>query len=544
MARATTYCLLITWLAIAREAEAKQEIVMQKEGVTLSHKGLALHSTTDIYIALKTHLATDHLLPSSSKCEGWTKIREQIKEKEDEFFKEIEEMIPCHFKVLNDSLSCKGESRVKRGFLSSLLGLGIGTLGLFNFIDNHKITGAIDSLKLHDQELTQELFKLKDDLSKEHKILRNVILQVKYVSQGLHTEITKLFCEWISETRQINSLINSYLAKSKIKNMITDILMNRLSIDILNPTQVHKIVKSHPLLLSSIYAWDIGLFFTLAKTFLFKIDFRNRIIDIIITVPMLKYNSVASIYQIHNLGVIFGEQYAKFQLPNLAYIGEREILEMEENSCEFNNFVFICRTKFFKPSSKAKCLAEIYFNQTTNSCRIDTNKSTNKYEYIYTENGLIFTSTVPFYMTYRNSDGLLHTIRKQNTINSSIFLQYSEFENVIVDNAVLPTEIKATTEVKFLQLKVHENFVQKAMNDSILQFNRLVKQIDDSKISSNRIKIQEIHPYFSVSSLVMLIGLIIGIIIYWYYYWRKIIQKIESLEIKLENMQPDDVRSE
>ena len=534
--KAGLYIIVFMLLALIKTG-TQQELVFQKEGIALARKGLALHSTTDIYIALKTHLATEHILPSKSDCADWTQVRSHIQDMEDKFFEELEQVIPCHFKVINNSLSCKHESRVKRGFFGSLFGIGLAAIGIFDVMRNHKIASSIDSLKRHERELNDELFNLKAQMSQETKILKGVVLKVRNIFQGLHSEIISTYCKWITESRKVNSLINAYLARNQIKELLADIFTNKLSAEILNPIELHKIIKEHALLKTSAYGSDIGLFYTLAQTFLYKIDFQNRILDIVISVPLIESNAIANIYEIHNLGILIGNQYAKFSLPKLVYIGENEAMEVEETKCQFHFLLYICKRQSFRPSPQAKCLEELYFNRTSNVCQLNAVKTLDTHKYRYTENGLMLTTTKPFYITYRNKDGIMYTRQSQSTENSSRFIRYIDFDHILIENTILQTEIKINTEVKFLELKSHENFVAKVMNESVVNFNELIKEIDQVRINNKKLKLEDTSTYFSMVSLILLSALVTGIITFWNLYWRKLVKRIECLENSLGNSQ-------
>jgi hypothetical protein len=321
--------MVLSW-HVSHAYAQEDEILYKEGGIVLSHKGIAFHTTTDIYVALKTHLATEHILPSRDDCEGWTKIRALIKNLENEFFQNLEQIVPCHFQVINSSLSCNKETRQRRALFSTLLGIGVGGFSLYEMFQNHNLAASVNAIKEHEQELNAELFKIKQDVNRQIKITRSVVLQVKEMFIGLHSQLIRSFCHWSNESRKINSLINSYIARSQIKEMLTDIFMNKLTAEILNPLDAHKVISNHSLLQHSLYTFDLGLLYTLAKTFLYKINFQTRVMDIIIRIPLLKHNAIANIYEINNLGIIFGNQHAKLKLPKLAYVTKKEILEVEK----------------------------------------------------------------------------------------------------------------------------------------------------------------------------------------------------------------------
>jgi hypothetical protein len=149
---------------------------------------------------------------------------------------------------------------------------------------------------------------------------------------------------------------------------------------------------------------------------------------------------------------------------------------------------------------------------------------------------MLLSTTVPFYVTHKSRDGLLHTTLKPNTTNSSLFIHYQEFDHVILENIVLPTKTQITTNIQHMTFTSEEEFTDKAVNASLLKFSKLVQQLDDIKTTNANLKMEDIHQYISIVPIFLLISLIIIVLLFIRFYWLKAMDRMQKLENRIATM--------
>ena len=134
------------------------EIILPQFGTILTNKGIAVNSHTDVFIAVRSNLNLETSYPSKENCIEWNTIRTEIKNAEKQFFRNIEDTIPCHFKIsATQTISCANNTRSKRNIFSFLLGLGSFGLGIANMVQQHRLASSVEQLRQHENLLTSEL---------------------------------------------------------------------------------------------------------------------------------------------------------------------------------------------------------------------------------------------------------------------------------------------------------------------------------------------------------------------------------------------------
>jgi hypothetical protein len=479
---------------------------------------------------MRLHLAFDSLYPSSSKCTAWNQTRKLLQTRQSEFLSTLRDSIPCHFLSHKGSITCSSNQRQKRSLFFSLLGLASGGLSLYNLYAQQKIQHAVSLLQSQHDALNSEIRSIKDVQLQQTKLINNVIVSVKHAISDIRSDLIKEFCEWYNHTRQIVSFLNFALAERITLSIFEHILTNRLTHDILDSTHALHIIRSHPLLTQTTFNSDLGLFYTLTKTYFISFDPDESNLNLMLQIPLIHAYDLLPLYSITNLGFLLNSTHVSFDLPSQVYFSNDHFIETSSEHCRWLSFLTICEPKTQVFTHKSKCATSLLIHNNTSPCHLNTRTSNTPYIFAYSPTGLFLSSLQSFHIIQQVTNSLSKSTLHGPTQNSSIFFHYEDFDTIIIGDTTLPSRLAINyttsfhpinfdiTEIKF---SVPHNW-SRLMNDVE---NLMTKQ---SQTSLSFLPTIHSHPIISIPYIFLAISLLLFIVNL--YFLRQFHARLQSLE--------------
>lgn len=312
---------------------------------------------------------------------------------------------------------------------------------------------------------------------------------------------------------------------------MSHISTNKLSPQILAENHALKLVSEHELLRDTIYKYDLGLLYTVSKTFLVSFNFQTRNVDLLLQVPLIKTNSMSTLLEVINFGFLYHKVQTTISLPRFVFTSGNEFLEIEEQFCSFENYLYVCKPHSFRNSQQASCITELIYNHTFSTCQLQTFDSNTNYIYRYTDTGLLLSSLVPFHRTYKSETGISHSKPYENTNNASLFFHYNEFEHIIFKDMILPSKMQIQTATHHLVLNNTELLPILVENSTIRQLDKLTEQLNSIKMQGKQIQPLEFDiSYTNIFIIIFVVILFLVIAITLGYVFYVTSKRIKILE--------------
>jgi len=240
---------------------------------------------------------------------------------------------------------------------------------------------------------------------------------------------------------------------------------------------------------------------------------------------------MSTLLEVVNLGLLSHKVQTTISLPRFVFTSGNEFLEIEEQFCSFENYLYVCKPHSFRNSQQTGCITELIYNHRFSTCQLQTFDSNAKYIYRYTDTGLLLSSLVPLHRTYRSETGISHSKPYENTNNTSLLFHYDEFEHIIFKDMILPSKMQIQTGTHHLVLNNTQLLPTLVENSTIRQLDKLTAQLNSIKIQGKRLQPLEFHlSYTNIFIIITVVVVFLVIVITLGYVFYVISKRLEILE--------------
>lgn len=346
-------------------------------------------------------------------------------------------------------------------------------LAIKNAISVYNIEESVDRIEKNQYRIYLTLTKSTDTINKFEKIDKYLYLNIDHTIKDVLDHLHLDLCLVDTRIDIISVFFNVKSYISQKKQGILRMLDGKWSPELLNSVFIYNFVLKHPLLADTVFIKDPGLLYLIASSFFLKYDESKGITYFLLSIPVINQKDVSPLFSVYNVGYIFNNINHMYDIPRKIYFatGDNQFhaVDMDQEECKDFNGLLLCSTRYKSLNKKTKCLQDVLRQNDNPSCDIILNKNENYRDIITTRGGVLVKGTYEISKIKTIRHGLARSYEAIIKYNDSVFIPYSEFELLKIDDLIIRS-ISTSIFVDYHDLKTPE---QIKINDSFASiYNR------------------------------------------------------------------------